>query len=59
MLVLVGAWGALVPAAMSRQTLAWVVAGGLAASATMIGALRGGRATRSIAHVLYEAERRP
>jgi hypothetical protein len=52
----IGAWFAVVPAVVSAQTFAWVSALAMltliAAGATIVNA----RATRSIAHVLYDVE---
>jgi len=52
----IAVWFAAVPGVVTRQTFAWVSALALltmiAAAATMVSA----RATRSIAHVLYDVE---
>jgi hypothetical protein len=50
------AWAALVPAAMSFGTFAWTLAAIVTASGGTLAAARAGRAPRTIAQVLHEAE---
>ena len=54
--IVVTAWLSLVPGVFSRQTFAWI--GLLAVTSTIAAAwaIASARPTRSIAHVLYEAE---
>jgi len=52
----VAAWFAFVPRAVSAQTFAWVSILGLVATIAGIATIVGARATRSIAHVLYDVE---
>jgi hypothetical protein len=49
-------WGGFGPAWMSGPTFGWMSAGVLALFAVSLLAMRAGRPTRSVAHVLYEAE---
>jgi hypothetical protein len=55
-LAVVLAWAALVPASMSFGAFAWTVAAILLASGGTLLAARTGRAPRTIAQVLHDAE---
>ena len=50
------AWATLVPASMSFSAFAWTLAAIVAASAGTLVAARTGRAQRTIAEVLHDAE---
>jgi hypothetical protein len=50
------AWAALVPASMSFGTFAWTLAAIVTASGGTLVAARAGRAPRTIAQVLHDAE---
>jgi hypothetical protein len=52
-------WAVLVPGWMSGATLGSIVAVGFALGVVSLMTLRAGRSTRSVAHVLYEAETEP
>jgi hypothetical protein len=49
-------WFTLVPGTLSAQTFAWVSILGLITTIAAISTMVGARATRSIAHVLYDTE---
>ena len=51
-----GAWMTLVPQTMTPSTFAWVTAVGLIATAAALRTASSAQPTRSIAHVLYDAE---
>ena len=51
-----GAWMTLVPRTMSPSTFVWVAAVGLIATAAALRTASSAQPTRSIAHVLYDAE---
>lgn len=50
------AWAGFVPGWMSGPTLGWVTAVVVALFAVSLLAMRAGQPTRSVAHVLYDAE---
>ena len=52
----VAVWLAFVPAAVSATTFAWISILGLITTIAAISTMVGARATRSIAHVLYDTE---
>jgi hypothetical protein len=52
----VATWFAFVPRALSAQTFAWVSILGLVTTIAGVSTVVGARATRSIAHVLYDVE---
>lgn len=54
--VVVLVWAAVVPGLMSRGTFGGVVGLALALGAVALMSLRGGRSTRSVAHVIHDAE---
>jgi hypothetical protein len=52
----IAGWFAFVPHALSAQTFAWISILGLVTTIAGIATVVGARATRSIAHVLYDVE---
>jgi hypothetical protein len=52
----VAVWFAFVPGTLSAQTFAWISILGLITTIAAISTMVGARATRSIAHVLYDTE---
>jgi hypothetical protein len=52
----VAVWFAFVPRTLSAQTFAWVSILGLITMIAGVSTMVGARATRSIAHVLYDVE---
>ncbi len=54
--VIVALWAAAVPDWLSLSTLVWVNGSALALTWVLVSTLGSGSPTRSIAHVLYDAE---